>query len=1247
MDKLFERESDTGIFKFLHFRALVKVLHKNKTDSERDIRTVERDLERINAELAEKVDRQERNITRIVTELNQSLRTVAERVDELEARIDENQDLDNTIASRVHVRSPSPLPPPDNRDPNELPRVNMIGITAMTHSIVDRFSGISDTQWSNWIRRFEDVLAAQHTGNNPMTDEKKVQALCLYLDGPARECVAEMADNDRGVYDTVKERLQETFETDLSRQVARQKLSMCRQSPGESVTAFAEKLRKFVKAVTTGQNPQQQNERLTQEFLDKLNPDVSFHVQATPTPTWALALSKAQLFESLLASHVANRLIHPATNATSANSSDVPLLINTIPATSVDAVSQQFANIPFAQDNNFQNQGGFNGYNQNGWSQRQNFSGRGRGGRGNWNRGGNWNRRGNWNNYNNNNNSGWNNNNRGNGRQSNRGNGGQWNNGQSQMQVPQNNFRQSAFQDQRTQNAELYCRGCNRSGHVIERCRNRVPPQVQGPSRSTNQNRMNTIDAEFSSSMTHDEILAYSAQQFLLEQAKLEVMKQNESVETDRTEVEQLTQQLQRSQAQVDGLRERNVQLSEIAYPGLETAPVVNSIQAFSNGEDPSLAESQVDSDILNAFEEIQRQTLESVRESKRVSPKDAQTSFKKRITEKKFVQLSLPQIPRIIITSMLVMCLCQWTGAQSPMLCQTQTGRTFWSLDNMFRCHVPPYRDLEKPLPTTLEIFRPNTVKYDTAARYCRIISNRVEYSTSFLGYKSRKDIPMVHTVSESDCKSMHMYHKCVYGNMQLIGEMWQTVNKENIEWSGSGFWCCDKLVHETYNCFLFETKVFASHSTAEISSPVADLRKCKYNEEQCQVPDGSLLMWKANRQQKCDFISFTNAIGESMGKSFLSQNGEFALSWLNPIVVNDCSQRLMITDQGYALHEAQVLILKRTKREAREELRILKKRDLNLDSQMAGAGLVTTNQLSSQLLALELNFRRSSSYAYTHAIQASCQNIKMTQRVVQISLTSNPTLAARAILQKQNLHAKSATGKTGESLLEVWPCASLNATNYNFTAQDEIEVCYSTPRIVVNVGGRLIKGYLDPVTHIISDLGRRASCSTSKEIPIQIEGKTFVYHAEKGVLETIAETAKQIQSPISIEHPFTDFPLIIFHNLIITNISEFVSVTQFNSIHRIANFEQQMEQAFAPQSNEEQKFAEKNELPNCFNRFVFISIWRCIEFNSALDFHCLFGSDDFYRLQSLDSGSTWWTSSTLQHSFPLQHFDFLEKVT
>jgi hypothetical protein len=235
----------------------------------------------------------------------------------------------------------------------------MIGIAAISHSIVDVFTGINDTQ--NWIRRFEDVLAAQHSGNVAMTDEKKVQALCLYLDGPARECVAEMADVDQLVYNTVKERLQETFETDLSRQVARQKLSICQQCPGESVTVFAEKLRKFVKAVTAGQNQQLQNERLTQEFLDKLTPDISFHVQSSPTQTWAQALNKAQLFESLLASHAANRLTHPTTFPTSScnESMMVNRQSNAFPSITVDSITQQFADLSLTQNNGYPNKNRF------------------------------------------------------------------------------------------------------------------------------------------------------------------------------------------------------------------------------------------------------------------------------------------------------------------------------------------------------------------------------------------------------------------------------------------------------------------------------------------------------------------------------------------------------------------------------------------------------------------------------------------------------------------------------------------------------------------------------------------------------------------------------------------------------------------------------------------------------------------------------------------------------------------------
>ncbi|KAL6742605.1 hypothetical protein Aduo_015740 [Ancylostoma duodenale] len=72
-------------------------------------------------------------------------------------------------------------------------------------------------------------------------------------------------------------------------------------------------MKKLVKRVTQGQPKTAQNERLLDEFLDRLKPALRFHVKASNPASYDDAIIKAMTYESLLADAVSNLTIFPGT----------------------------------------------------------------------------------------------------------------------------------------------------------------------------------------------------------------------------------------------------------------------------------------------------------------------------------------------------------------------------------------------------------------------------------------------------------------------------------------------------------------------------------------------------------------------------------------------------------------------------------------------------------------------------------------------------------------------------------------------------------------------------------------------------------------------------------------------------------------------------------------------------------------------------------------------------------------------
>ncbi|KAL7076135.1 hypothetical protein ACQ4LE_004522 [Meloidogyne hapla] len=95
--------------------------------------------------------------------------------------------------------------------------------------------------------------------------------------------------------------LKTRFERENSKVMARQKLSSCRQYPGESVFDFSNRISDLVRTALVGETENTIKNSLLYEFLDRLDPDLKFHVKSQRPTEYNSAYELALNFELLLA----------------------------------------------------------------------------------------------------------------------------------------------------------------------------------------------------------------------------------------------------------------------------------------------------------------------------------------------------------------------------------------------------------------------------------------------------------------------------------------------------------------------------------------------------------------------------------------------------------------------------------------------------------------------------------------------------------------------------------------------------------------------------------------------------------------------------------------------------------------------------------------------------------------------------------------------------------------------------------
>ncbi|MCP4458566.1 MAG: hypothetical protein GY816_11165, partial [Cytophagales bacterium] len=393
---------------------------------------------------------------------------------------------------------------------------------------------------------------------------------------------------------------------------------------------------------------------------------------------------------------------------------------------------------------------------------------------------------------------------------------------------------------------------------------------------------------------------------------------------------------------------------------------------------------------------------------------------------------------------------------APQPMLCQTSKPGTMWRLPILPKCHVGTRSFSAQLYEETMRLYKRNLIKYESNAYHCRIVHHEVEtFTYLFVNRRLKKEKTVERNVGIEECKRMQRFKKCEHGSLNLVDGMWQTSNTLNWDYPGGFFQCCTWVKYKATNCFLLKTKVYKAHSDKTMDGLISGVSHCNYQQGGCSLQDGSALIWQPNSQEKCEYIKWKVLKGEALGNSWLTLDHNFALTKTKKII-RVCGSTVFMSVQGIAFRVQKRSVQNRKKRQAFKN----------------ETGLVTTDQLSSQLQALEIITRRNINFAFRHASMASCHNLNSLLTYLTHLMMAEPTAAVRALLNKTTI-----TARAGFNIIEVFPCAELNQNSYEFHAMNN--TCTKDIPMTFQAGENKIKGYMDIRTNIIHESSTMEDCS------------------------------------------------------------------------------------------------------------------------------------------------------------------------
>ena len=178
--------------------------------------------------------------------------------------------------------------------------VNMVQhlSTLISDKCLSDYGVNTESSFADWARKFKDVIEASDVAD----PTRQVAIMKLKLSGWARQRFDELTVAQTDTVEHAIAALTPLFDTNDSNHLDFAKLKMFpAMNQHESVLIYAEKLEALVMSAFKGKTDDIKQQRLLEEFLDRLPFNVAFYVREKAPMTFKVALAYARKFEAICA----------------------------------------------------------------------------------------------------------------------------------------------------------------------------------------------------------------------------------------------------------------------------------------------------------------------------------------------------------------------------------------------------------------------------------------------------------------------------------------------------------------------------------------------------------------------------------------------------------------------------------------------------------------------------------------------------------------------------------------------------------------------------------------------------------------------------------------------------------------------------------------------------------------------------------------------------------------------------------
>ena len=254
-------------------------------------------------------------------------------------------------------------------------------------------------------------------------------------------------------------------------------------------------------------------------------------------------------------------------------------------------------------------------------------------------------------------------------------------------------------------------------------------------------------------------------------------------------------------------------------------------------------------------------------------------------------------------------------------------------------------------------------------------------------------------------------------------------------------------------------------------MESTAGGVSHCKYESGECSLSNGQFLKWEVEKKASCAVIPWKTIKGTAIGNTWVSEDSQLALVD-NEKRMKDCKgNTLEMTVQGIPYEK-----VKHERKRSVEHLPEL--------------GVVTSQQLAASLQAMQIQVKSSVSFAFKRVASGICRNMQVMENLMRAFITSNPTIAMRAILNEP----ATITEAQGNAVI-VRPCLEI----YNFTFLPMNATCTNEIPIRFFVEQER-KGYFDPVTNEVHAESKETNCVKDDYHIINLQDQQYKYDKRTG---------------------------------------------------------------------------------------------------------------------------------------------------